>query len=215
VLIAVNWTTYVWAVVQGHILPASLGYYINPLLNMAAGALVFRERITRTGFAAIGLAAVGVLIQGVALNGPPWIPLILALSFSGYAIVRKSAAVSAQTGLLVECLYLALPAAAYAGWLANSGHGVFGHAAAPTLLLILCGPATVVPLALFAFAARRLPLTLVGFMQFIAPTLQFFCGLAAGETLTPLTALSFGFIWAGVAVFAGGAIVRSRRQRQA
>ena len=212
-LIAVNWTTYVWAVVNGHILPASLGYYINPLLNMAAGAVMFRERISRTGYAAIALAFTGVVIQGVALHGPPWIPLILGLSFCGYGIVRKTAAVSAQTGLLVECVYLAVPAIAYAGWLTASGHGVFGKAAAPTLLLMACGPATVVPLALFAFAARRLPLTLIGFLQFIGPTLQFCCGLAAGETLTPMTALSFVFIWAGVLVFAAGALIRGRRRR--
>ena len=212
-LIAVNWTTYVWAVVNGHILPASLGYYINPLLNMAAGAVMFRERISRTGYAAIALAVTGVVIQGVALQGPPWIPLILGFSFCGYGIVRKTAAVSAQTGLLVECVYLAVPAIAYAGWLTASGHGVFGKAAAPNLLLMACGPATVAPLALFAFAARRLPLTLIGFLQFIGPTLQFCCGLAAGETLTPLTAVSFGFIWAGVLVFAAGALIRGRRRR--
>ncbi len=213
VLIATNWTVYVWSVVHGHVLAASLGYYLNPLLNMAAGAVVFRERISRTGYAAIGLAATGVLIQGVALHGAPWIALVLGFSFCGYGVVRKMAAVSAQTGLLVECLYLAVPALAYAGWLFASGHGAFGRAPAPTLLLMLCGPATVVPLALFAFAARRLPLTLIGFMQFISPTLQFFCGLASGERLSPLGALSFAFIWAGVLVFAGGAIVRGRRRR--
>jgi chloramphenicol-sensitive protein RarD len=212
-LIVCNWTVYVWAVVHGHVLAASLGYYINPLLNMAAGAVLFRERISRTGYAAIGLAATGVLIQGVALQGPPWIPLMLAFTFCGYGVVRKSAAVSAQTGLLVECLYLAIPAVAYIGWLAASGHGAFGRSAAPTLLLALCGPATVVPLVLFTFTARRLPLTLIGFIQFIAPTLQFCCGLAAGETLTPLTMLSFVFIWAGVLVFAAGAIIQGRRRR--
>jgi len=211
-LIAGNWTVYVWAVVHGHVLAASLGYYLNPLLNMAAGALLYRERISRTGYMAIGLAATGVLIQGVALHGPPWIPLILGVSFCGYGLVRKSAAVSAQTGLLVECLYLAIPAALYAGGLAVSGHAAFGRSPAPTVLLILCGPATVVPLALFAFAARRLPLTLIGFLQFISPTLQFLCGLAAGESLTPLTALSFVFIWAGVLVFGVGAFIRGRRR---
>ncbi len=117
---------------------------------------------------------------------------------------------SAQTGLLVECLYLAVPAVAYTGWRAANGHGSFGRSAAPTLLLIVCGPATVVPLALFAFAARRLPL--IDFLQFISPTPQFCCGLAAGETLAPLTTLSFLSIWAGVAVFAAER-VRSRWPR--
>ena len=161
--------------------------------------------------AAIALAAVGVLIQGIALGEFPWISLILAFSFAGYGVVRKQAAVSAQTGLFVECLFLVLPALAYAGWLSYAGQGVFGHKAAPTILLIFCGPATVVPLALFAFAARRLPLTIIGFLQFIAPTLQFGCGLFAGEVLTPGRALSFVFIWAGVLVFGLGAWMRMRR----
>lgn len=211
-LISINWSSYVWGVSNGHTLEASLGYYLNPLLNMAAGAAIFREKISRTGFAAIFLAAVGVILQGVALHGAPWLPLALAFSFCGYGIVRKVAAVSAQTGLLVECLYLAVPALAYVGWLAAHGHGVFGHGAAPTLLLLLCGPATVVPLVLFSFAARRLPLTLIGFLQFIAPTLQFFCGLGTGERLTPTAALSFAFIWAGVLVFVVGAVIRGRRK---
>ncbi len=210
VLISINWSTYVWAVDNGHTIAASLGYYLNPLLNMAAGAVLFKERINRSGAIAIGLAALGVLIQGIAAHGAPLIPLILAFSFCFYGLVRKTAAVSAQTGLLVECVYLAVPALIYAGWLASHGQGVFGRSSAPTVLLMLCGPATVVPLALFAFAARRLPLTIVGFLQFIAPTLQFCIGLADGERLTPLAALSFVFIWAGVLVFAGGAVLRSR-----
>lgn len=212
VLIAINWSTYVWAVDNGHTLAASLGYYLNPLLNMAAGAVLFREKITPWGFVAIALAALGVVLQGVALHGAPWTPLVLAFSFCSYGVVRKTAAVSAQTGLLVECVYLAVPALAYVAWLGAGGHGVFGKAVAPTVLLVLCGPATVVPLVLFAFAARRLPLTLVGFLQFIAPTLQFLCGLYEGETLSPAAALSFVFIWAGVAVFAADAVIRGRRK---
>lgn len=214
-LIAVNWITYVWAVDTGHTITASLGYYINPLLNMAAGALLFREKIDRSGMAAIALALVGVVIQGLALGEFPWISLILAFSFAGYGIVRKQARADAQTGLLVECVILAVPAAVFAVVSELQHKAVFGHSAAPTLLLILCGPATVVPLALFAFAARRLPLTIVGFLQFIAPTIQFAIGLAQGEAMTPLRALSFVFIWGGVAVFAWGAVARSRAMRTA
>ena len=209
-LIAVNWTVYVWAANSGHILSASLGYYLNPLLNMAAGAVLFKERISRSGMIAIGLAALGVALQGVALGEFPWVSLVLAVSFCAYGIVRKGAAANAQTGLLVECLILAIPAAAYAVWLAHAGGGVFGKSATPTLLLMLCGPATVIPLALFAFAARRLPLTVIGFMQFLAPTLQFMVGIGEGEALTPLRIVSFGFIWAGVAVFAWAAWSRSQ-----
>lgn len=212
-LIAINWTVYVWAVENGRTLSASLGYYINPLVNMAAGALMFRERINRTGQVAIGLAVIGVAIQGVALGQIPWISLVLAFSFGGYGIVRKKAAADAQTGLLVECIILAVPALAYVGWLASAGHGAFGRSFTPTALLILCGPATVIPLALFGFAARRLPLTLMGFLQFIAPTIQFFIALWLGEKLTPAAAVSFAFIWAGVAVFVCGALWNARPAR--
>lgn len=209
-LIGVNWTVYVWAVSSGHTLSASLGYYLNPLLSMAAGAILFKERISRAGAIAIALASIGVVMQGLALGEVPWIPLVLAVSFCGYGIVRKQAPVDAGTGLFIECIVLALPALGYVWWLNTGGHGVFGKSAPATLWLMLCGPATVAPLALFAIAARRVSLTMIGFMQFIGPTLQFLCGLYAGESLTPLRALSFVFIWAGVGVFAAGMALRNR-----
>ena len=209
-LIVVNWSTYVWAVESGRTLSASLGYYLNPLLNMAVGALVFKERIGRAGGLAIALASVGVALQGLALGEFPWVSLVLAVSFCGYGLVRKTAAVSAQSGLLVECMILAGPAIAYAAWLRASGHGVYGHGAAATFWLTLGGPATAVPLALFAFAARRMPLTVIGFLQFIAPTLQFLVGVESGEPLTPTRQLAFAFIWLGVLVFALGGWRRSR-----
>ncbi len=202
VLIAVNWTTYVWAVEARRTLSASLGYYILPLLNVAIGAVAFRERITRWGGVAIALAAVGVVLQGLALGEFPWISIVLALSFGGYGVVRKVAKVEALPGLFVECLILFPPAVAYAGWLAVSRHGLFGVRGDASLLLALGGPATVAPLALFTFGARRLRLSTMAFLQFITPTLQFVVGIEAGETLTPLRAVSFAFIWAGVAVFA-------------
>ena len=214
-LIAVNWCTYVWAVGSGRTISASLGYYLNPLLNMAAGAILFKEKISRAGMIAIALAAVGVVLQGVALGEFPWVSLVLAFSFWGYGLVRKTAAVEAQTGLLVECVILTAPALAYVLWLAHSGQGVFGRTPVATAALMIAGPATVVPLALFAFAARRLTLSALAFLQFISPTLQFFVGVETGEPLTPLRAISFGFIWAGVVVFALGAWRASRIQRQA
>ncbi len=214
-LIGVNWSVYVWAVGSGRTISASLGYYLNPLLNMAAGALLFKERIDRSGQIAIALAAVGVVLQGVALGEFPWVSLVLAFSFCGYGIVRKSAAVEAQTGLLVECLILVIPAAIYALWLAHTGHAVFGKTPMASLALALGGPSTVIPLALFAFAARRMPLTAIGFLQFISPTLQFCVGVENGEAMTPLRAFSFVFIWAGVAVFAYAAWRKFRAQRQA
>ena len=202
VLIAVNWSTYVWAVEAGRTLSASLGYYILPLLNMVLGAVVFRERIARIVWVAIALAAAGVVLQGLALGAFPWVSVVLALSFGGYGVVRKAAKVEALAGLLVECLILFLPAAAYAAWLQESGRAVFGVRWDASLLLALGGPATVGPLALFTFAARRLRLSTVAFVQFITPTLQFVVGIEAGEALTPLRTLAFALIWAGVAVFA-------------
>ena len=210
-LLLVNWSTYVWAVASGRTLSASLGYYILPLLNMALGAVVFRERISRLGASAIGLAAVGVVLQGVALGRFPWVSIALALSFGGYGMVRKVAKVEALAGLLVECQILFMPACGYAAWLAAMGRGVFGARLDASLLLALGGPATVVPLALFTFAARRLRLSTVAFMQFITPTLQCVGGVEAGETLTPLRLMSFAFIWSGVLVFAVGPHIGHRR----
>jgi chloramphenicol-sensitive protein RarD len=210
-LIATNWTLYVWAVNNGHTLSASLGYYINPLLNVLAGAALFGERINRPGYIAIGLATVGVVVQGLALGEFPWVALLLAASFCAYGVVRKRASADAQTGMLVECVALLAPAVGYVVWLERTTGGVFARHLDASLVLILCGPATVLPLVAFAFAARRLPLTTMGFMQFIAPTLQFIVGLQSGEHMTPLRAVSFIFIWAGVAVFLGSALRRAAR----
>jgi len=204
-LIGFNWSLYVWAVDNGQTISASLGYYINPLLNMLAGALLFRERIDRAGHIAIALAAIGVAMQGAALGTFPFVSLALGASFCAYGVVHKRIRADAQTGLLVECAILLLPAVAYALWLEHTGTGVFGRRGDATGLLLFCGPATVLPLVAFGFAAQRVKLTVLGFMQFIAPTLQFAIGLADGETVTPLSAASFLFIWAGVAVFALGA----------
>ena len=205
-----NWTIYVFAVNAGHVIEASLGYYINPLMNMAAGALLFRERMTTEGKVAIGFAAVGVAIQTIALGHLPIVSLGLALTFCVYAILRKQVKADAQTGLFIECAYLALPGLLYVLSLQASGQGHFGTGAGVTALLALAGPATVVPLALFAWSARRLPLSAVGFLQFIAPTLQFAIGVALGEPFTALRALSFVFIWLGVATFAYGAWKKTR-----
>lgn len=214
-LIGINWLVYVWAVGSGRTLEASLGYYINPLLNMAAGRFLFGERIDRWGWAAIGLATAGVVLQAVALNGPPWVSLILALSFCGYGIVRKRIAATAQTGLLAECAILSIPAVAWLIWTATHGRLSIGGSPGVTALMALAGPATVVPLALFAIAARSLPLTFIGFLQFISPTLQFLVGVQSGEPLTPLRAFSFVFIWGGVLVFGVGALLRGRAERAA
>ncbi|MDO9336401.1 MAG: EamA family transporter RarD [Caulobacteraceae bacterium] len=209
--ILINWTIYVVAVNHQKVIEASLGYYINPLLNMAVGALFFRERMPLSGKIAIALATVGVGVQTIALGHLPLISLGLGISFCAYGVIRKQVKADAQTGLFFECAYLALPGLAYVLWLQSTGAGHFLTGWSLALLLMAAGPATVIPLALFAWSARRLSLTALGFLQFVAPTLQFFVGLALGEVFTPMRALSFGFIWAGVAVFAWGAWRMSRR----
>ncbi len=208
-----NWTIYVVAVNSGKILETSLGYYINPLMNMAIGAALFRDRVSLSGKIAIALAAAGVAVQTAALGHLPVISLALALLFCLYGVIRKQVDADAQTGLFVECAFLTLPGLAYVLWLEHTGAGHFRDGVGVALLLLLAGPATVVPLALFAWAARRVTLTTLGFLQFIAPTLQFIIGIAFGEAFTPLRALSFAFIWAGVAVFAFGILRASRRGR--
>lgn len=210
-LITVNWIIFIWAVNSGRVLETSLGYYINPLVNMACGALLFRERIDGIGKAAIGLAVVGVSIQALALGHLPLVSLALAFSFGGYGVVRKQVAADAQTGLFIECLILGLPSLAFILWLESQGGGHSLASPTATAWLLASGPITAIPLALFAWAARRLPLSAIGFMQFIAPTISFAIGVSQGEAFTPLRALSFVFIWGGAAVFAYGAWRRSRR----
>ena len=204
ILVATNWGVYVWAVTNGHTIESSLGYYLNPLLNMAAGAILFRERLDNWGKGAIALAVVGVIIQAVAIGHVPWIALTLALTFGSYGILRKHLHVNALAGLFVECTYLFVPALLYLVWIETHGQGHFlspSHA----FWFMLTGPVTVLPLALFAYVARRLPLSTMGFIQFIGPTSTLIIGLFQGEAFTPLRAVSFGFIWMGALVFAFGA----------
>jgi len=200
-LIGGNWSLFVWAVNSGHTLDASLGYYLNPLMSVAAGVLLFRERIGAAGWIAIVLAGAGVGVQTLALGGLPLAALGMATTFCLYGIIRKRVAADAQTGLFIECLVLAGPSLAYGLWMQSTGAG---HALKPLAgtLLFLGGPATVAPLVTFAWAARRMPLSTLGFLQFIAPTMQFVVGVAMGERLSPLSLLAFAFIWSGVGVYA-------------
>jgi chloramphenicol-sensitive protein RarD len=214
-LIATNWCVFIWAVTSGRVLESSLGYYITPLINMAAGVVLFRERMDKIGMAAIALAVLGVAIQAVALGELPWVSLVLGFSFGAYGIVRKQMTADAQTGLFIECLFLAIPSLVYAIWLANQGQGHFGATTQATLWLIAAGPITAAPLVLFSWAARRIPLSAMGFLQFIAPTMSFAIGVLQGEAFTPLRAVSFAFIWGGAAVFAWGAWTRSRTMARA
>ncbi len=213
--IVLNWSIYVWAVTAHQTLETSLGYYINPLMNMAVGAMLLREPIRLFGRVAIGLAVIGVLLQTAAQGHVPLVSLGLATTFCIYGVIRKQAPVSAQTGLFVETALLAVPGVAIMAFLQFNGAQVIPSEPDRLAIALLAGPVTVTPLALFAWAARRLPMVTLGFLQFIAPTLLFVVGVATGEAFTPLRAASFVFIWGGVAVFAFGAWRGSKAQSAA
>ncbi|MGH7023989.1 MAG: EamA family transporter RarD [Caulobacteraceae bacterium] len=200
-----GWAVFVWAVNNGRNIEASLGYYIAPLATMAAGSVFFRERIDRFGLGAIALATIGVALQAAALGHLPAISLFLATTFWLYGLIRKQIDVDAQTGLFVESLLMMGPGLAYVLWLHHAGGGIFARAPGATALMMTAGPATVAPLALFAWTARRLTFAAFGFLQFISPTIGFLIGLAVGERLDPLGVASFAFIWCGCAVFMFGA----------
>lgn len=202
-LIGVNWFLYVWSVNSGHVLEASLGYYLNPLVNVVLGVLFFSDRLNRTQKIAVGLAAAGVAVQ-VALQGRlPWIALVLAVTFGLYGLVRKVMAVESLPGLFVETLTLSVPACAYLVWLGARGEGAFLHMGAGTdLLLAGAGVVTALPLLAFAFGARRITLTTLGVLQYLGPTGMFLLGvLAYGEPFGPAQGATFALIWAGVALY--------------
>ncbi len=208
-LIAVNWLVYVWAVANDRVLEASLGYYINPLIFIAAGVVVLKERLSGLQIAAVLLAAFGVLVLTVGAGVFPWPSFFLAVSFTSYGFVKKMTPVSAMPGLFVEVLVLAPAAFAYLAWLSYEGALAFGDSRRLDVLLALAGPVTVVPLVLFALAARRLQFTTLGFLQYIGPTGQFLLGLYYGEAFTAAHAICFGAIWTALALISIDAVKRN------
>lgn len=206
VLIGGNWLLYVWAVGQSRIVEASLGYFINPLINVALGVMLFGERLSRWQMLAIALATAGVVNQTVAVGAFPYVALALAGSFALYGLVRRQAPVEPGAGLFWESAMLLLPAMAVIGWHLAAGGPVQGGSAGMALLLVTLGPATAVPLILFVVGARGLPMSVLGLLQYVAPSLQFATGLALGEPFTPAHAVTFALIWAGLAVFSWATI---------
>jgi chloramphenicol-sensitive protein RarD len=202
-LLACNWGIFVAATTTGHLLDASLGYFINPLVSIALGTMVLRERLRRLQWVAIAFAAAGVAFLTWRAGRLPWISLLLAGSWGLYGLVRKTARVEALVGGMIETILIAPVALIYLVFLASHGDGAFGHAGASThLLLAGTGFVTVVPLVFFTSAARRLPLSTVGFLQYLAPTGQFLLAvLAFGEPLAHDRLVAFALIWAGLAVF--------------
>jgi chloramphenicol-sensitive protein RarD len=205
-LVLGNWLTFVWGVNNGHILETSLGYFILPLLNVALGVLVLKERLRPLQWLAVLLAAAGVAIEAVRAGGLPWIALVLAGTFAIYGLLRKQLPLDAASGLFLETVCMLPVALAWLTWLAHSGQSHFGGGPAlPSgrdLLLMATGPVTAIPLLLFAVAARRLPLNMMGFLQYLAPSITFLLAVFVyREPLDLVRALAFAAIWSGLAVY--------------
>ena len=214
-LIAGNWLVYIFAVQQDQIFQASLGYYINPLLFAVVGVFLLGEQLRRAQSAAVLLAAVGVIYLTVSGGQFPAIALFLGTSFTIYGVIRKKVVIGGMPGLFVETLVLFPPGLLILLWMQYQGTAAFvSEGAHLSALLVIAGPITVIPLLFFALAARRLNLSTVGMMQFIAPTLQFLIGVWNGEPLTPAHIVCFGCIWTAVALFSWDAW-RGNRQRAA
>ena len=204
VLIAINWLVYVYAIMDGKLYGASLGYYLNPLVNIALGTLFLGEKLSWRQWLAVALAASGVAILLFGALDTLWITLTLACSFSLYGLVRKTAPVGSLPGLTIEASLLALPSLAVIGWFATqtAAGSAMGQSLRLDLLIMAAGVVTGVPLLLFATAARRLPYSLLGFIQFIAPTMVFVLGLTVfGEELRPSQLACFILIWLAIALF--------------
>lgn len=200
VLISVNWGIFIWAVTHQHVVEVSLGYYITPLASVVLGVVVLRERLDGPRWTAVGIAAAGVAWLTVDYGSPPWVSIALACSFGLYALLKKLATVSAVESLAVETTVMFLPALGYLMWLDATGGSTFGTGSAGTdWLLVASGPATAVPLLLFGAAAARIPLSTVGMLQYLAPTVQLLIGVAVlGEAVDRGQLVGFALVWAAL-----------------
>lgn len=202
-LIAVNWCLYVWAIQSGHVYAASLGYYILPLVMMLLGLIFLGERLTRRQWGAVAVAAIGVSALAAGALTTLWLSLACALTFGTYGLLRKTVAAGSLAGLTVESMLLAPIALGFLGWSQLAGPGLaMGRDMLESAAIVAGGPMTAVPLLLFAIAARALPYTVIGFLQFISPTMVFLLGMFVfGETLKPAQLVCFVAIWAAESLF--------------
>jgi chloramphenicol-sensitive protein RarD len=204
VLITVNWGTYIWAVNSGHVTESSLGYYINPLVSVALGAIFFREKLDKWTVLAISVAGAGVAVASILMGSLPWISLALATSFGFYGLVKKKAGLDPLAGLAAETLFVSPLALAFLAFRHAAGAGSFGGPdMVANAMLFLAGIVTAVPLLCFAAAANRISLTRMGFVQYVSPTLQFALGvLVYGEVVRPPMAVAFATVIGAVALYA-------------
>lgn len=210
-LIAANWLVYVWAIQNGEVYAASLGYYINPLVNVLLGTVLLGERLSRAQWAAVAIAAAGIALLAQGALTTLWISLTLAFSFGSYGFVRKQVPVGSLPGLTIESALLLIPSVLLAGWYGVTRGSSFLVSPQLSLAIVLGGVVTAVPLLLFAIAARRMPYSTLGFIQFLAPSIVFILGLTVfKQPLRPAQAACFAFIWVAAAVFAWDLIRKSR-----
>jgi chloramphenicol-sensitive protein RarD len=214
-LIAVNWGTYIWAVTHGHVVDAALGYFINPLISVALGVVIFRERIGRFQFLALILAVIAVAVLTAELGQVPYIALSLAVTFALYGLVKKVVDADPRVGVAVETLWALPVAVSYLIWLEAAHQANFvNHGAGHAALLMLAGPVTAVPLLLFAAAAQRLPMVTLGLLFYLNPALQMAWGVLVGHEPMPVGRwIGFGLIWVALAVFSIDALRRARVDR--
>ena len=210
-LISINWIVYIWATNNGHVVEASLGYYINPIIMIAIGIILLKEKMRKLQWASVSIAALGVLVLTIDYGRLPWVALALALSWGTYGFIKKQLGLGALEGLGIETAIAAPFYLAYLTWIGSQGEGHFSHGPGLTLLLIGSGVVTAIPLLLFNGAGNRLPYTVIGLLQFITPTLQFSIGVWVRHEAMP-TARWAGFliIWAALVVL-GTDLIRSSR----
>ena len=214
-VISVNWGLYIWAVNNGHVVEASLGYFINPLVSIAIGVLVLGERLRRAQWAAVGISFAAVLVLAVGYGRPPWISLVLAFSFAAYGLIKKKLNMGGLESLAAETAVLFLPALGYVLWLVAQGQSTFatlgpGHSA----LLAATGLVTALPLVCFGAAAIRVPLSTLGMLQYMAPVFQFGLGvLYFHEAMPPERWAGFSLVWVALALLTWDALRTARRSR--
>lgn len=214
ILLSCNWMLFIWAVTNGFMLEGSLGYYINPLVNVLLGVVLLGERLTKAQWLAVALSLGGVTVLAVGLGAFPWIAVSLALLFGFYGYVRKTAPVGAATGLFVETLVVLIPAILYLVYIAWQGTGAMGTISLGyDFLLVFAGVVTAAPLIMFTAAARRLRYATVGFFQYLAPTLQFLLAvLVYGEAFTDTHKITFALIWTALAIYSADTFLGRRKK---
>lgn len=214
-ILMVNWFTYLWAVTSGHIVEASLGYFINPIFSVLLGVIFLQERLRRGQIIAVLIAFIGVVYLTLQYGEFPWIAITLALSFGVYGLLRKTASLGSLNGLSLEMIIMFLPAIAYLLFITSTGEAVYMQTNAGIMILLsLTGIATALPLLFFAYGAQRIPLYSIGLLQYIAPTLQFLLGVFLyHEPFAKSKLIGFSIIWLALLVYSTEGLIRARKQQ--